>query len=81
MDSILCPSTFCPGGPFKKLSKRRGCSEMERIRPPFDKLMQRDIHAGETFSHLGENCSIGSSADVGTWAPAERGIVGAEGNL
>ena len=54
---------------------------MERIRPPFEKLMQRDIHAGETFSHLGKNCSIGSSADMGTWAPAERGIVGAEGNL
>lgn len=54
---------------------------MERIRPPFGKVMKRAIHTGETFSLLGENCSIGSKADVGAWVPAESGTVGAEGNL
>ena len=54
---------------------------MERIRPPFGKVMKRAIHTGETFSLLGETCSIGSKADVGAWVPAESGTVGAEGNL
>lgn len=43
---------------------------MERIRPPFGKVIKRAIHTRETFSHLGENCSIGSKADLGAWVPA-----------
>lgn len=54
---------------------------MESIRPPFGKVIKRAIHTRETFSYLGENCSIGSKADLGTWVPAASGAVGAEGNL
>ena len=54
---------------------------MERIRPPFGKVMKSAIHTGETFSHLSEDCSIGSKAGLGTWVPAESGTVRTEGNL